>query len=58
VFGGTKLIVPPHWDVKTELVTIFGGIEDKRHIASKIDSSKVLIIQGTTVFGGIEINSY
>jgi predicted membrane protein len=30
VLGGTKLIVPPHWEIKSEVVAIFGGIEDKR----------------------------
>ena len=29
IFGGTKLIVPSNWSVKSEAVIIFGGIEDK-----------------------------
>ena len=59
VFGGLKITIPPHWDIKTEVTTVFGGIEDKRPvIATKIDTSKVLILKGNTVFGGIEIRSY
>jgi predicted membrane protein len=58
VLGGTKLIVPSHWDVKTELVSIFGGIEDKRSLNGIIDPTKVLVLKGTSVFGGIEIRSY
>lgn len=59
IFGGTKLIVPSNWDVKSEMAAVFGGIEDKRQfINTEIDSNKILIIKGTCVFGGIEINSY
>lgn len=60
VFGGTKLVVPPHWEVRSETVAVFAGIEDKRNLlpGSKFDPNKVLIIKGTSVFGGIEIKSY
>lgn len=59
VFGGTKLIVPSNWQIKTEVVTIFGGIEDKRPLqAGNINYEKVLVLVGTTVFGGIDIRSY
>lgn len=58
IFGGTKLILPSHWDVKPELVSIFGGIEDRRQLNAVIDPTKVLILKGTSVFGGIEIRSY
>ena len=59
VFGGTKLIIPPHWDLKVENTSVFGGMEDKRRaIASQIDPSKILILKGVNVFGGIEIKSF
>lgn len=60
VFGGTKLVVPPNWEVRTETVAVFAGIEDKRNIlpGSRFDPNKILIIKGTSVFGGIEIKSY
>ncbi len=58
-FGGTKLIVPSNWEVKSEAVTIFGGLEDKRSIAAATESSgKVLLLKGTVIFGGIEIKSF
>lgn len=59
IFGGCTLIVPPHWELKTELVSIFGGVEDNRptnYIAT--DNKKVVLLRGTSVFGGIEIKSY
>jgi len=58
-FGGTKLIVPPHWEIRSETVAIFGGIEDKRPPQpGTFDPNKILILDGTTIFGGIEIKSY
>lgn len=60
VFGGTKLIVPPHWKVETEeVVSIFGGLNDKRQTSNAVtDQTKVLVLRGTTLFGGIDIKSF
>jgi hypothetical protein len=61
IFGGAKIIVPPHWRIQSEdIVSIFGGIEDKRHIMpnTTYDPNKVLILKGTNIFGGIDIKSY
>lgn len=59
VFGGTKLIVPANWHIKSEVVTVFGGMEDKRPLqAGNMNYDKVLLLIGTTVFGGIDIRSY
>lgn len=60
VLGGTKLIVPPHWNIKSELVSIFGSIDDKRGLDNVVvvDENKVLVLKGTSVFGGIDIRSY
>ena len=60
VMGGTKIVVPSNWDVKSEMATaILGGIDDKRIIQpSGVDPNKVLIIKGTSILGGIDIRSY
>ena len=59
VFGGTKLIIPANWDVKNEISAVFGGVEDKRNFNTSIpDSSKRMILRGSCVFGGIELNNY
>jgi predicted membrane protein len=58
MFGGTKLIIPPDWDVQSDVVTIFGGVDDKRPPSTKHDTSKLIILDGTCLFGGIEIRSY
>lgn len=60
VFGGMRLIVPSHWEIKSELTAVLGSVEDKRIVQRSIssDSTKFLILKGTAVFGGIEILSY
>jgi predicted membrane protein len=59
IFGGAKLIVPAHWKIQTEdIVTIFGGVEDKRPLQNEADDSRVLVLKGTCLFGGIDIKSY
>ncbi|KAA3439925.1 LiaF transmembrane domain-containing protein [Rufibacter hautae] len=58
-FGGVSLIIPPHWRVRSEVVTIFGGIDDKRgFVEAALESDKVLVLKGTVLCGGIEIKSY
>ena len=59
IFGGTKLIIPSNWEIKSEAVMIFGGIEDKRRMQTITgEPEKTLILKGTVLFGGIEIKSY
>jgi predicted membrane protein len=60
VFGGTKLIVPSHWQLKSEITAVMGGVEDRRNIQpnSGIVPDKILIINGNTFFGGIDIRNY
>lgn len=59
IFGGTKLIVPSNWDVQSDMVAIFGGVDDKRQVSGvSIDHNKVLVLDGTCMFGGIEIRSF
>ena len=59
IFGGTKLIVPPTWDVQSDITAIFGGVDDKRQINGVTpDPNKLLVLDGTCMFGGIEIRSF
>lgn len=58
IMGGTKLIVPPHWEIRTQLTSIFGNVEDKRQQHATVNPDKVLILDGSSVFGGIEIRNY
>ncbi len=57
VFGGIKLIIPSDWKVQNKATAVFGGVDDKRTMPATF-SNKLLIIDGTAVFGGIELKSY
>lgn len=59
IFGGATLIIPSNWAIKSEAVTIFGGIGDKRKFTTLTESpAKTLVLKGTMIFGGMEIKSY
>ncbi|RIW17056.1 hypothetical protein D0X99_04640 [Algoriphagus lacus] len=59
IFGGVKMVVPPHWDIRTEVSNIAAGLEDKRFFRDGgVDPNKVVILKGTILFGGLEIKSY
>jgi predicted membrane protein len=58
VFGAVKLVVPSNWTVKSNIDGVFHGMEDKRNQLVQNDPDKVLILQGSAVFAGIEIKSY
>ncbi|NJK98795.1 MAG: cell wall-active antibiotics response protein [Bacteroidales bacterium] len=60
IFGGTKFIIPSHWNVHVEVVSIFGGFADKRKAGITLPQnlSKELYIKGVAIFGGGEIKSF
>lgn len=58
-FGGVNILAPPHWNIKSEIVCIFGGIDDKRPQPKEgFDSTKTLVLKGSCLFGGVDIKSY
>ncbi len=59
IFGGVKLIVPANWNIKSDVVAIFGGLNDKRNMPSSTqDTNKTIVLTGVCMFGGIDIKSY
>lgn len=58
IFGGTKLVVPANWEIRSEVATIFGGLDDKRPQPMNAMPEKVVILQGTIIFGGVEVSSF
>jgi predicted membrane protein len=59
IFGGVTLIVPADWRVQLKMTSIMGGFTDKRSfVRESPDPSRVLIVKGSTIFGGGEIKSY
>jgi hypothetical protein len=58
IFGGTKIIVPPHWQVVSDIAAVFAGFDDKRMKITAESNNKVLVLTGVSIFAGIDIRSY
>lgn len=58
LFAGTKIIVPAHWKIQSEVVSVFGEVDDRRFSqGTPYDDQKVVYIKGTSLFGGITIKN-
>ncbi len=59
IFGGYEIRVPEDWKIHNDVISIFGGVSDERPKDPNrvYDESKVLIIKGLTLFGGIELRN-
>ena len=58
VFGGCGFKIPPDWNIRNEVITIFGAFADKRGDTfqqTSYDSSKTITIKGISIFGGVEV---
>src|SRR5471030_1746234 len=58
IFGGTKIIVPPHWQVVSDIAAVFAGFDDKRMKITAESTNKILVLTGVSIFAGIDIRSY
>jgi len=59
IFGGVTLIVPSDWKVTLNVNSIMGGFVDKRTLLREpSDPGRVLVVRGSSIFGGGEIKSY
>lgn len=59
MFGGTDISMPAEWNVRIEVLPIFGGFADKRRKDPNQvpDPERKLIIKGLVLFGGGNIKS-
>ncbi|MCY4108331.1 MAG: LiaF-related protein [Chloroflexi bacterium] len=57
MFGGIDIRVPDDWRVQIEALGLFGGTEDSRRSGSPSSESKLLIVRGLVLFGGLEIKT-
>lgn len=53
-FGGIDIYVPSNVKVKVKSTSIFGGVENKANV-NKDENSYTIYVNGTVLFGGIEI---
>ncbi len=59
IFGGTKIIVPSHWQVVSNLSAVFAGVDDKRlRKTGSGDDNKILVLEGVSIFAGVDLRSY
>jgi hypothetical protein len=59
VFGGTKIIVPSHWQVVSDIAAVFAGFDDKRmRNTATPNSDKILVLKGVSIFAGVDIRSF
>jgi hypothetical protein len=57
MFGGTKLVIPPDWEVQSEVVAIFGGIEDKRPPATQHTPGKILFLEALVCLEALKLKA-
>jgi len=59
IFGGSSIQAPSDWNIQLEITPIFGGAGDKRIKSPNMvyDPNRVLVIKGSTIFGGIDIKN-
>ena len=59
-FGELKLIVPAHWQVRSEVTCVFGGVDDSRSTVSDLgqDDRKIVTLTGNCLFGEVKVISY
>ena len=55
LFGGADIYVPEGVNVKTQVLSVFGGVSDKREEKNSDLNARTLYINGICVFGGIDI---
>lgn len=59
MFGGTTLIIPKDWKVKSDVVSIFGGFDEHSQMAvTDSTEEKTVYVKGMAIFGGGEIKRY
>lgn len=58
LFGGIKMVIPPHWQVVADVAAVFAGVDDKRRTNVPLSTDKILVIKGTSIFAGIDIRSF
>jgi len=58
LFGSTKIIVPPHWTISTQVSSVLSENDDRRIIINHpYDENKRLYITGTSILSNIAIKN-
>lgn len=59
-FAGCEIIVPSNWDIKNEVETILGSVDDKRTLRTPdpAEKRKTLVLRGSCFCSSVEIKSF
>lgn len=60
-FGSVELVIPSHWQIRNEVSSTLGSVEDNRNIHTYGGEHKdtvTLVLTGSCSFGSVEIKSY
>ena len=57
VFSGIVLLIPEKWKVDVQVESVLSGVSDKRYSNEPVDTSRRLILVGSSVFSGCEIKN-
>lgn len=58
LFGGVQVVVPDRWLVETNVMAVFGGVDDDRtHDTGQASGRPTITIDGWAAFGGVSISS-
>lgn len=55
MFGGCEIAVPPAWNVRMDILPIFGGAEDERKRHERDHDEVDLVVTGFVAFGGVSV---
>ena len=55
MFGGAEIRAPDEWNIRTDVLALFGGVSDERRGDADAAGPVQLSIQGVVLFGGLTI---
>jgi len=55
-FGGAEIVVPPDWNVRLDVLPLFGGASDERTRNPDEHEEVDLVVTGLALFGGVSIS--
>jgi hypothetical protein len=55
IFGGVEVVVPRDWNVRLDVLPIFGAAEDARPRRESEHEAVDLVVTGFVAFGGVEV---
>lgn len=55
LFGGVEVVVPRDWNVRVDVLPVFGAAEDERPRSDAVHDTTDLVVTGFTAFGGVSV---